>query len=187
MNQYFYFFLLSIFLLGFFLFHSSPSELLNNLTNSKTVTQEITKSLPKLKVTGQVIEGKQETTKIGFPTANLKIDSNLQLPTEFKTGLYLAKCGLSSQAISIYQNNQINWSNYREPEKKYLVYFHLPPTRDICYCYFPDLPTQVDLVNQQMSLEEITQIDSHLVDFIQSYHNHLDKTKTNNYVKTYYR
>jgi hypothetical protein len=187
MNQNLYFFFLGIFVLGFFIFQSSPSELLNNLTNTKTITQSVTTPLPKLKVTGQVIDGNQETTKIGFPTANLKIDANLQLPTEFKTGLYLARCALSSQAISIYQNNQPNWSNYREPEKKYLVYFHLSPSRDICYCYFPDLPTQVNLVNQRMTLEEITQLDSHLVDFIQSYHNHLDKTKTNNYVKTYYR
>lgn len=187
MNQYFYYFIISLFILGFFLFQSSPSQFLENL-NPKNITQEITTKLPNLKVSGQVVSGNQESTKIGFPTANLKIDSNIQLPPEFKTGLYLARTGLSSQAISIYnQTNQTNWSNYKEPEKKYLVYFHLSPSRDICYCYFPDLPTQVDLVNQRLSLEEITHIDSHLIDFIQSYHNHLDKTQTNNYVKTYYR
>jgi hypothetical protein len=174
-----------IFILGYFTFNTSTSEFLD-IIKPKSITSEITTDYNQFIISGTVITGNNQTTQIGFPTANLKIDDNVQLPSNFSSGIYLARCRLSSHEIELYKSNKPNWSNYKEKNKTYLVYFHLSPKRDICYCYFPDIPTKTNLINKYITLEDITRLDSHLIDFIQTYHNYLDKTKINNYVKKYY-
>jgi len=174
-----------IFILGYFTFNTSPSEFLD-IVNRKSITSEITTSYNNFVISGTIISGNNQTSKIGFPTANLKIDDDIQLPSNFSTGIYIARCKLSSNEISLYNSKKFTLSNYKEKEKTYLTYFHLPPKRDICYCYFPDIPSKINLDNKFITLEDITHLDSHLIDFIQSYHNYLDKTKIDNYIKTYY-